>query len=75
MEAPATDPLEPTGKAFAATAACTTLIRLAATRRRHNRPRYRPHHAPTDALASAELLQAQIAHRIGPDGPLAELWK
>ena len=49
-------------------------IRLADSRRRYNLPRYRPHHALTDALASAELLQAQVAHRFSPDTPLRELW-
>ncbi|WP_418318805.1 3'-5' exonuclease [Piscinibacter sakaiensis] len=49
-------------------------IRLADSRRRYGLPRYRPHHAPTDALASAELLQAQVAHRFGSDVPLGELW-
>lgn len=50
-------------------------IRLADSRRRYNLPRYRPHHALTDALASAELLQAQVAHRFSPDTPLRELWR
>ncbi|MDO9596606.1 MAG: 3'-5' exonuclease [Azoarcus sp.] len=50
-------------------------IRLAASRGRYGLPRYRPHHALTDALASAELLQAQIAHRFSPDTPLSTLWK
>lgn len=50
-------------------------IRLADSRRRYNLPRYRPHHALTDALASAELLQAQVAHRFSPETPLRDLWK
>ena len=50
-------------------------IRLADSRRRYNLPRYRPHHALTDALASAELLQAQVAHRFSLETPLRELWK
>ncbi|MGL1833687.1 3'-5' exonuclease [Rhodocyclaceae bacterium SMB388] len=49
-------------------------IRLAASRDRYHLPRYRAHHALTDALASAELLQAQVAHRFSPDTPLRELW-
>ena len=49
-------------------------IRLAASRARYGLPRYRPHHALTDALASAELLQAQIAHRFSPQTPIADLW-
>lgn len=50
-------------------------IRLAASRGRYGLPRYRPHHALTDALASAELLQAQIAHRFSAETPLSQLWK
>ncbi len=50
-------------------------IRLADSRRRYGLPRYRPHHAMTDALSSAELLQAQIAHRFSPQTPVCELWK
>lgn len=50
-------------------------IRLAASRARYRLPRYRPHHAVTDALATAELLQAQVAHRFAPDTPVSTLWK
>ena len=49
-------------------------IRLAASRSRYGLPRYRPHRALTDALASAELLQAQIAHRFSPETPVSALW-
>ncbi|MDR7151770.1 DNA polymerase-3 subunit epsilon [Hydrogenophaga palleronii] len=49
-------------------------IRLAASRMRYGLPRYRLHHALSDALASAELLQAQVAHRFGPQTPLRDLW-
>ncbi|THF60754.1 3'-5' exonuclease [Pseudothauera nasutitermitis] len=49
-------------------------IRLAAARARYGLPRYRPHHAAVDALAAAELLQAQVAHRYAADTSLAELW-
>tara|TARA_R110002126_G_scaffold75469_1_gene188306 strand:- start:25 stop:768 length:744 start_codon:yes stop_codon:yes gene_type:complete len=49
-------------------------IRLDASRSRYNLPPYRPHHAVTDAIASAELLQAQICHRFSPDTPVSELW-
>lgn len=49
-------------------------IRLADSRERYGLPRYRAHHALTDALATAELLQAQVAHRFAPDTPLRELW-
>ncbi|HRP26176.1 MAG TPA: 3'-5' exonuclease [Thauera sp.] len=49
-------------------------IRLADSRERYKLPRYRAHHALTDALATAELLQAQVAHRFAPDTPLRTLW-
>ena len=49
-------------------------IRLADSRERYNLPRYRAHHALTDALATAELLQAQVAQRFAPETPLRELW-
>lgn len=51
-----------------------TSIRLAASRARYRLPRYHAHHALTDALASAELLQAQVAHRFSPQTPLHALW-
>ncbi|WP_432695916.1 3'-5' exonuclease [Marinobacterium sp. YM272] len=50
-------------------------IRLAESRSRYNLPHYRPHDALTDALASAELLQAQVANRFSPDTPVSDLWK
>ncbi len=50
-------------------------IRLADCRQRYGLPRYRPHHAMTDALASAELLQAQISHHFSADVPVGHLWK
>ncbi len=50
-------------------------IRLADSRARYGLPRYRPHHAMTDALASAELLQAQVAHHYEPDAPIHTLWQ
>lgn len=49
-------------------------IRLAASRARYGLPRYRLHHALSDSLASAELLQAQVAHRFGLQTPLRDLW-
>lgn len=49
-------------------------LRLAECRSRYNLPMYSAHHALTDALATAELLQAQIAHRFDPDTPIRELW-
>lgn len=50
-------------------------IRLADSRARYGLPRYRPHHAMTDALASAELLQAQVAHHYAPEVPIRALWQ
>ena len=50
-------------------------IRLADNRTRYHLPFYRPHHALTDALSSAELLQAQIATHYSADTPVGELWK
>lgn len=50
-------------------------IRLADSRARYGLPRYQPHHALTDALASAELLQAQVAHHYAPDLPVHKLWQ
>ncbi|SNY49888.1 DNA polymerase-3 subunit epsilon [Arsukibacterium tuosuense] len=49
-------------------------IRLDASRSRYQLPPYRPHHAVTDAIASAELFQAQLSHRYSPDTPVSELW-
>ncbi|MEC7120273.1 MAG: 3'-5' exonuclease [Pseudomonadota bacterium] len=51
-----------------------TSIRLADSRTRYGLPHYRPHHAVTDALACAELLQAQVAHRFAWSTPISELW-
>ncbi|KKD58602.1 DNA polymerase III subunit epsilon [Grimontia sp. AD028] len=52
-----------------------TSIRLADSRRRYNLPFYQGHNALTDAIATAELLQAQIAHRFGRDHPIKALWR
>jgi len=49
-------------------------IRLAESRLRYGLPLYQAHHALTDALASAELLQAQIATHFTPGVPIGELW-
>jgi DNA polymerase III subunit epsilon len=49
-------------------------LRLDACRSRLNLPRYKAHHALTDALATAELLQAQIAHRYSPADPVSRFW-
>ncbi|KGK41736.1 DNA polymerase III subunit epsilon [Nitrincola sp. A-D6] len=50
-------------------------IRLVDSRSRYNLPYYNQHHALTDALATAELLMAQIAYRFSPQTPISELWK
>lgn len=49
-------------------------IRLADSRLRYNLPPYQAHHALTDALATAELLQAQVATRYTVDTLVGELW-
>jgi len=49
-------------------------IRLAQSRARYHLPAYGAHHALTDALATAELFQAQVAHRYSADTPIRELW-
>jgi len=49
-------------------------LRLAQSRARYHLPLYTAHHALTDALASAELFQAQIAHRFDPETPIHEIW-
>jgi DNA polymerase-3 subunit epsilon len=48
-------------------------LRLAHARDRYNLPSYRPHHALTDALATAELFLAQIRDRFSPDTPISDL--
>lgn len=49
-------------------------VRLAASRARYNLPPYQQHHALTDALATAELLQAQISHHFDQHTPVQALW-
>ncbi|GAB3486613.1 3'-5' exonuclease [Marinomonas epiphytica] len=49
-------------------------LRLDACRQRYNLPRYKAHHALTDALSSAELLQAQIAYHLNPQRPVQQYW-
>ena len=46
--------------------------RLATTRARYGLPEYQPHDALTDAIAAAELFQAQLS-RLPADVPLADL--
>lgn len=50
-------------------------LRLGQSRERYHLPFYRPHHALTDALACAELFQAQIATHFTADTPLKKLWR
>ncbi|MGY5452370.1 3'-5' exonuclease [Agarivorans sp. MS3-6] len=49
-------------------------IRLANSRARYNLPIYPPHDALTDAIATAELLQAQINYHFSADTPINKLW-
>ena len=48
-------------------------IRLQDSRARYNLPYYRAHHALVDALATAELFQAQLATHFRADTPLSRL--
>lgn len=49
-------------------------LRLDDCRGRLHLPRYKAHHALTDALATAELLQAQVAHRYRDTDPVSWFW-
>lgn len=49
-------------------------IRLANSRTRYNLPTYAPHDALTDAIATAELFQAQIKYHFTPETELKKLW-
>ena len=49
-------------------------IRLANSRSRYHLPAYPPHDALTDAIATAELLQAQIHYHFSADTPIKKLW-
>lgn len=49
-------------------------IRLGDSRARYGLPAYSSHHAKLDALATAELFQAQIAHHYSPGTPVGDLW-
>lgn len=49
-------------------------VRLGASRTRYGLPQYTPHHALTDAVATAELLQAQIAYNYDRKMPIRQLW-
>jgi DNA polymerase III subunit epsilon len=50
-------------------------IRLADCRQRYGLPFYHPHHAQIDALACAELFQAQVATHYSPGTPIGRLWQ
>lgn len=50
-------------------------IRLADSRRRYHLPFYSGHNALTDAIATAELLQAQIATRFDATYPVNVFWR
>lgn len=49
-------------------------IRLADSRMRYGLPHYAAHNALIDAIATAELLQAQIQHHFSPQTPVGDLW-
>ncbi|GGE64869.1 3'-5' exonuclease [Streptosporangium jomthongense] len=49
-------------------------IRLADSRTRYGLPHYSAHNALIDAIATAELLQAQIYHHFSPETPIGDLW-
>lgn len=49
-------------------------IRLADSRSRYRLPLYQAHHALTDALATAELFQAQVATHFSAQQRLGDLW-
>ncbi len=49
-------------------------VRLGKSRSRYGLPAYTPHHALTDAIATAELFQAQVAHHFSDEQPIEELW-
>lgn len=50
-------------------------VRLGQSRTRYGLPAYTPHHALTDAIATAELLQAQIAHHFEPKTNIDAFWQ
>ncbi len=49
-------------------------VRLGHCRSRYNLPHYDAHNALTDAVATAELLQAQIAHHFSADQAVKTYW-
>ncbi|OLQ93494.1 DNA polymerase III subunit epsilon [Vibrio panuliri] len=48
-------------------------VRLGQSRERYGLPAYQPHHALTDALATAELLQAQIQYHLDENAKLSAI--
>ncbi|MEH6454201.1 MAG: 3'-5' exonuclease, partial [Psychromonas sp.] len=44
------------------------------SRLRYNLPTYAPHDALTDAIATAELFQAQIKYHFSEDTAIKTLW-
>ncbi|CAH1533825.1 MULTISPECIES: 3'-5' exonuclease [Vibrio] len=50
-------------------------VRLGHARERYHLPVYQPHHALTDALATAELLQAQLQYHFDEDMRLSTIWQ
>jgi DNA polymerase-3 subunit epsilon len=51
-----------------------TSIRLPDCRTRYNLPHYKQHNALSDAVATAELLQAQIHYHYSLDTKVSEIW-
>lgn len=49
-------------------------IRLNESRQRYGLPAYQGHHALVDALATAELMQAQVAYHYSLEAPLGDFW-
>lgn len=49
-------------------------LRLGACRERYHLPVYTAHHAMTDAVATAELFQAQVAWHLEAADPVERLW-
>jgi DNA polymerase-3 subunit epsilon len=56
------------------TAQAKLSLRLADSRQRYQLPAYQPHHAVTDAIACAELFQAQVARHLSASTPVGKLW-
>ncbi|WP_440053219.1 3'-5' exonuclease [Pseudoalteromonas sp. T1lg65] len=50
-------------------------VRLGDCRLRYGLPYYQPHHALSDALATAELFQAQVQYSLQPDSLVKQLWE